>query len=791
MESVRRPGPLAGITVVERAQGAAAGYAGRLFAVMGARVVMAEPPEGTALRREPPMLTAEPTLSALFAYLGVSKESIVAGPGEDAFADLLDRADVLIDDTPVDERPALGLDPETLLARWPRLIYVSVLPFGATGPRATWRAHEINVFHAGGEGYLTPNGLAIERHPDRPPVKVYGHFAHFQGGTAAATAAIAALLARPTAGGQFIDISVQDANVAESAFALQRHGDGAREDRFSRSFRYGGVIECADGFVEVLTLEARQWDALVALLGKPAWSLTGEFDDPLERGRRGAEINEHLRAWARRKTVADVVRRGQALGVPVGKYNSPAEVLVDPHMQARRLFQTVALPGVGDTEVLVAPFRFSTSGTAIAGGPPALGRHQALPETPLSRCEPQPKTPRALGPLSGLRVADFTLHAAGPFSTHLLSQLGAECIKIESAVRLDIFRKPHPVYGRMQAATFDQVSSNKLSITLNLKDPRGIELAKALVAKSDVVAESFRPGVMERLGLGYDVLRQLKPEIVMLSVSSCGQTGPDRAFAGYAPLFGAWGGLGFLTGYADGPPVEIRHIMDHSVGMSAAFAAIAAIWQQRSAGVGQHVDVAAREVASSFIGDALLRAAAGETPERSGNHHPAMAPHGVYPCEGRDSWVSIAVGSEREWQGLVRALRQPALTDEPRFATAEARHRHAPELDGIVTAWTRGLSRQDAAARLQEAGVPACPSMDPAELANDPHLRARGTLVEREGVDAPPRVIVNTPFHFSRSSAGVKRWTPGLGQDNDYVYGELLGLSEAEQAELKRLKVIH
>src|SRR5690606_35758127 len=162
------------------------------------------------------------------------------------------------------------------------------------------------------------------------------------------------------------------------------------------------------------------------------------------------------------------------------------------------------------------------------------------------------------------------------------------------------------VYGRMTAATFDQVSSNKLSIRLNLKHPEAVALAKRLVAISDVAAESFRPGVMKRLGLGFDELRQARQDIVMLSLSSCGQSGPDAHFAGYAPLFGAWDGLGWMSGYSDGPPMEMRHVMDHAAGVHAALATMAALHQRRRTGQAQHVDLAAREVASAMIGDALL-----------------------------------------------------------------------------------------------------------------------------------------------------------------------------------------
>ncbi|HEY8386807.1 MAG TPA: CoA transferase, partial [Porticoccaceae bacterium] len=255
----------------------------------------------------------------------------------------------------------------------------------------------------------------------------------------------------------------------------------------------------------------------------------------------------------------------------------------------------------------------------------------------------------SLSPLAGVRIADFTIHAAGPFSTHVLSQLGAECIKIESRTRLDAFRKPHAVYGRMTAATFDQVSSNKLSVRLNLKKPEAVTLAKRIVAISDAAAESFRAGVMKRLGLDFDSLLEVKPDLVMLSLSSCGQTGPDSHFAGYAPLFGAWGGLGWMSGYSDGPPVEMRHVMDHTSGYHAAVALLAALHQSRRTGQGQYIDLAAREVASAMIGDALVLASLGMEPQRTGNGDLAMAPHGVYPTATPDRWLTLAVRDDEQW----------------------------------------------------------------------------------------------------------------------------------------------
>jgi crotonobetainyl-CoA:carnitine CoA-transferase CaiB-like acyl-CoA transferase len=393
-------------------------------------------------------------------------------------------------------------------------------------------------------------------------------------------------------------------------------------------------------------------------------------------------------------------------------------------------------------------------------------------------------------PLAGLRIADFTVHAAGPFCTHLLSQLGAECIKVESALRADIFRKPHPVYGRLGPATFDQVASNKRSVRLNLKCADGVELARRLVSLSDVAAESFRPGVMMRLGLGFDDLTAMRPGLIMVSISSSGQTGPEAHFAGYAPLFGAWSSLGYLTGYADGPPVELRHVMDHSVGMHAAMATLAALHYSRATGCAQHVDVAGREVAASLAGDALLYAAAGETPTRQGNDHGRMAPHGVYPLRRADRWLTIAVGSDAEWSAFVRVAGDRAL-DDPRFATETSRHAHRRELDELVAGWT--AQRDDGVAeQLQRAGVAAHVSWTVADIVADEHLRSRGSIVGVRNPDGSGRAAVGVPARFSKTSdVGIERGTPALGEDEDYVFGELLGLGEAERRQLEERQVIY
>lgn len=372
--------PLSDVRIVAIASGVAAAWAARMLATMGAHVLLVEPVGGTPLRKEPPFL---PTgdgerrgESALFAYLAAGMESAVidlASPsGREVLDDRLAQADLFFHDIPVAERAVLGLDDDALAARFPTLVAVSVLPFGAHGGKAGWKGADIVVQHAGGEGNLLPNGLAVEMFPDRAPLRIGGHFGEMQGGIAAALGALSALWARPRVGGQAVDVSSQDAMLAVGAFAIQRLGDGSIEHRVERSFRYGGVIPCADGHLELLTLEQRQWDGLVRLLGSPAWATDPALASNLERSRLGPEINRHIREWARVRRVDDIVAEGQKLGVPLARYNSPAEILRGEQEAHRGLFQPVEVGTAGTLDMLVSPFHVDGAPLALRGGPPVL-----------------------------------------------------------------------------------------------------------------------------------------------------------------------------------------------------------------------------------------------------------------------------------------------------------------------------------------------------------------------------------------------------------------------------------
>lgn len=368
--------PLTGLRVIERATGVAAAQAGRLMCQMGAEVIMAEPPNGTPLRQEPPLLPGGE--SALFTFLSTGKASVICDLDSPSYRQDLDAllatADILIDDTPLGDRVARALDQDRVAQDHPHLVHLSVLPFGAFGAKADWTGEELTLIHAGGEGFLLPNGLSADLFPDRPPLKIAGHFAQMQGGTTAAMAALAALWSGQ---GQYVDASVQDANVAVGAFAIQRFGDGSVEHRLTRSFKFGGVIECADGYVELLTLEPRQWQGLVDLLDAQDWAADPELADEVGRSARGAEINDRIRSWALSWQVEDLVRAAQERGVPMARYNTPAHVLQGEQETARGIFQPVATSG-GPVRVQSLPFRFGETALPVDGPVAEPGADQMI-----------------------------------------------------------------------------------------------------------------------------------------------------------------------------------------------------------------------------------------------------------------------------------------------------------------------------------------------------------------------------------------------------------------------------
>ncbi|MFC1926174.1 CaiB/BaiF CoA transferase family protein [Chloroflexota bacterium] len=401
--------------------------------------------------------------------------------------------------------------------------------------------------------------------------------------------------------------------------------------------------------------------------------------------------------------------------------------------------------------------------------------------------------------LSGIRIVEFTLGVAAYFASKYMASLGAEVIRVESKKRLDTIRsRPAGVISKLmvgigyETTWTNDFNLNKLGITLDLSHPEGVALAKRLVELSDVVLQNMRPGVMERLGLGYSQLREINPNLIMLSSSQAGYSGPEASYSGYAPTFSALAGLGHITGYPDGPPTEIRMPSDVISAVTSAFALVAALLHRQKTGEGQHIDLSSREALSCLIGDAFLEHSANHRNRyRHGNTDCAMAPHNCYRCRGEDKWVSIAIGSDEEWQGFCNAIGDPEWSNEERFSRSDLRWHNQEELDRLIQTWTIEHTHYEVMDTLQHAGVAAMPSLNAREICEDPHLTERGLLHDVEHPVLGKQTVFNPPWKLSATPAKITAHGPVLGEHNDYVFGELLGLSQQEINSLAEKNVFY
>jgi crotonobetainyl-CoA:carnitine CoA-transferase CaiB-like acyl-CoA transferase len=400
------------------------------------------------------------------------------------------------------------------------------------------------------------------------------------------------------------------------------------------------------------------------------------------------------------------------------------------------------------------------------------------------------------GALNGIRVIDFGHVMAGPWCTMQLASLGAEVIKVESRARPDEQRAQHgrgTVDNLEGNSNFFEVNLGKRSVTLNLTTEEGRVLAKKLVATADIVLENMRPGVMRKLGLDYDELVKVKPDIIMLSLSGFGATGPLSRYAAYNPCFTSVGGISHLTGYAEKKPNTMTNSGgDARAGTAAVFAALIALKFRQQSGKGRWIDSSSCEVINSMIGDQMMDYAMNRrSPMRHGNRDAAMAPHGVYRCSGADEWISIAVGSDSEWQALVRALGSPAWAAESLFATAAGRWHAQDRLDELISQWTADKNYYTAMQLLQAEGVAAMPSLKAEDLFKDPQVRARGAVQEVDHPVLGRRTTITSPYLLSETPATIRGSAPLIGADNDYVLCQLLGLSADEVQRLASAKVVY
>jgi benzylsuccinate CoA-transferase BbsF subunit len=398
-------------------------------------------------------------------------------------------------------------------------------------------------------------------------------------------------------------------------------------------------------------------------------------------------------------------------------------------------------------------------------------------------------------PLKGYRVVDFSWVWAGPLLGELLADMGAEVIKVETNKRLDSARLTpgRSTEGPETDFVFHSINRNKLGITVDMSGPRGLGLIKELLQISDVALDNFSPRGLKGLGLAYEELSKVNPQLVMISLPAAGQYGPLYDIVTYAPSLGALCGYSSLIGYPGERVLgEQTPYLDVTSAIHGAFAVLSALYYRERSGKGQYIDMAQIEVGASICGEAFMEYfLTGRVLGTMGNRNPTMAPHNNYSCLGENRWVSIAVDTEEEWRGFCDAMGNPPWVREKRFSDKFNRLKNQDELDKLISDWTLSHSNYEVMDILQKAGVAAAPCLDLTERFSDPHFAEREVHLQVEHPATGVDIIAGIPFKLSVTPGAVRRPAPMLGQHNDYVFRELLGKSESEMAQLVEEKVIN
>ncbi|MBI4083449.1 MAG: CoA transferase [Candidatus Lambdaproteobacteria bacterium] len=816
---------LAGLKVIELGGGVSAAYAGKLMADLGAEVVKIEPPGGEPGRLCPPFRAGapDPEGSGTFLYLNTNKRSLVldlARPEERAGLDeLARRADLLIHNLSRKEMAAQGIEFERLSALNPRLVLLSVTPFGLTGPYRDYVGNDLVLVHGGGWGWICP-GPGTD--PARPPLKPFGHHGVLQAGIHGALAALAmhygTLHGAP---GEHVDCSIQEVQTGYLGRAILDYSYlGKIDSRLSaRKFAPAGFYQTADSQIVIVCVEEDQWQRVAALMGNPAWTRRPEFATRELRGENFRAFNPLVEAWTRQWNTEALYLKCQEHKIGSGPVFRYEQLLGFEHLKARGFATPLDHPRAGRLILPGAPYALTQPWWKLRRAAPLLGEAQAERERLLGGGTPAaaaaaPALPAALRPgagqpplpLAGVRVLDFTWVWAGPYCTMYLANLGAEVIKVESASRLDHARRvkvyPQGMEGSInRSGYFNEWNQGKKSLGLSLSDPKGIELVKRLVPSCDVVMSNFATGVMERLGLGHEELHRINPQLVVAAISGYGQTGPWKNFTAYGSAVVPLSGVSASTGYPDdnGLAQEVGIAYgDNNAGIYAAYAIVAALVARKRQGGGQYIDISMWEsmIATGF--DGWMNYALGNPPYPTmGNRDPAVAPHNLYRCVGEDTWLALACETEEQWQALCsvmgRALGgmmgQPGLAGDPRFRDRAARKANEDALDALIGAWCAGQERWALTHTLQAAGVPAFPSLSAKDLVENEHLKARNYFTRLSHAEVGVRTHVGIPWRLTRRRNGVRTPAPLFGADTDEV-ARLAGLDEAEIAALRARKVL-
>ena len=800
---------LDGVRVIELSTDVAGAFAGRLLALYGADVIVVEPHEGHPIRHLPPWPVEAPTPddSVLFAYLGAGKRSAVLdlARAEDVerVRGLIEGADIVIDSGAPGRLAAVGLDLQAVSEAQPSLVVVQISPYGQTGPRADWRATSLTAFATSGQ-------MAACGDPDMPPLKTAGHQAFMFAGLQGFASALTSLYAARTSGvGDRIDLSIQELHVAgiesQMANALVRHADAARLTG-NNMYAQWGIQPCADGYIGIAAMP-RQSGSVYDAIGRPELK-----DDPTFASGWSAMANEVLSAlipdWTRERTAEDIFRIGSEVRAPFSRILTPRELYEWPHLREIGFWQDVDHPRLGRHPLPSGPIQFdgiepgSYRGTNRRA--PLLGEHtnEVLRETHEARAASTPSqaTPPVL-PFAGLRIVDVSQVWAGPYATRLLADMGAEVVKVEGPTYPDPIRTmsgARTVPEINQIPYFNEYGRNKLGVSLDLKQPEGVEALRALIATADVFIENWSSGVAERQGLGYEDLKRLNPRIIYVSMPGFGHVGSDANRIGFGPTIEQMGGLAALQGYEGRAPHRSAiSYGDPVAGTTAAAGVAMALLRRERTGQPAYVMVAQRDGIAGLITEYVIGEVLGcPLPARLGDRDAHFAPANAYPAAESaprpivdvngnqigavlDRWLTLTIDSDDAWHALCDVIGDPRLHD-PAYATREGRYAAQDAIDAAIAEWSAPHDAEESAALLQAAGIAAAPILSPLMLATDAHLEAREAFVWYDHAEAGHQRTTRPVWRMARRPITTVRAAPRFGADTAEVLERLLGYAPAK-----------
>jgi crotonobetainyl-CoA:carnitine CoA-transferase CaiB-like acyl-CoA transferase len=796
-------GALTGRRILETGGGAAA-YCTKLLADLGAQVIKLEPPGGEAGRCEAPLLAGAAGHSIPFLYLNANKQSVVAdldtSEGQETFRALAAASDIVVDAHPTDFLEDRGLGYAALAAANPQLVLTSISGFGRTGPYRSFRSNDLVASALGG-------AMVVIGDPADPPVRLAGSQADIATATCAAASSLIALRHCQHSGrGQLVDIAANEvvAAVTHVTGVGKWLDDGVipiRNGTGLTAAAPSGAYACIDGLVYLMINRAAHWKALAQWIHEVTGNeevLSPLFDGPSSARLPYRELLDlfigELTATLR---VDEAYHEGQRRHIAFSPANTAADVLASEHLAARGFFTNLPVPGRGAESLKSpgAPYQHASTPWRIRTAAPLLGEHTgaSFAARAAVRAPKAPTAPAHRQALEGIRLVEFGAGMAGPWIGRFMAWCGADVIRVESATHPDVTRTfvspREPERGTQPQASpwLTDWNGGKRFVSLDLKNPDGAELCRRLIDKSDVVVANFSAGVIEKLGLGYAELAKRNPELVMLTSSGYGETGPQAKYVTWGSNIEALSGLMRMSGFPHRECTPTHFAYPDPLSALHGLVAVMAALDHRSRkanGHGQAINLSQFETAVASLGPLFVEfAATGREPEKLGNRSLQCAPHGCYPCTGEDRWIALAAEDDSEWQLLCEVLGRPAWRYDARFATADSRLVHADELNALLAGVTAGGRDYDWMEKLQRAGLAAGVVQNTEDLyRRDPQLAARGFFEEIDHATKDRVIASGIPLSLTGTPGRTRNAGVAVGHDNEDVLREVVGLSAEEYA---------